>query len=125
MTSQQRVAISGSLLALGLVLIAWVGSLLWSAIDEGAVPSDSAFHAIPPPSAVEEISTQCGSGGCWREMVVDVEPRQTAQSLAAEMGLTSESCEPLNLWTLRETCTGISSDRGELKIYLRYSSPIS
>ncbi len=72
-----------------------------------------------------EISEGCGSGGCWREMVVEIKPPQTAPSLAAEMGLASERCEPLNLWTLRKTCTGISNDREELKIYLRYSLLIS
>lgn len=58
-------------------------------------------------------------------MVVEINPPQTAESLAAEMRLTPERCEPMNLWTLRKTCTGISNDRGGLKIYLRYSLAIS
>ncbi len=58
-------------------------------------------------------------------MVVDVKPPQTSRSLAAEMGLDSERCEPLNLWTMRKTCTGISNDIGGLKIYLRYSPVLS
>lgn len=114
------------MLVLGLVLIAWIGSVAWSAVDEGAVPSDSAFQPIPPPSGVGAISTECGSGGCWRKLIVEIKTPQTAQSLAAEMGLASERCEPMNLWTLRKTCTGISNDRGEgLKIYLRYSLLLS
>jgi hypothetical protein len=114
-----------SVLALGIFLIAWIGSILWTAIDEGAVPSDSAFQAIPLPSEAGEISKGCGSGGCWREMVVEVKPPQNAESLAAEMGLASERCEPLNLWTLRKTCTGLSNDIEGLKIYVRYSLALS
>lgn len=114
-----------SVLALGILLIAWIGSIFWTVIDEGAVPSDSAFQAVPLPSEAGAISTGCGSGGCWREMVVEVNPPQTAESLAAQMRLAPERCEPLNLWTLRKTCTGISNDRGGLKIYLRYSLALS
>lgn len=113
------------MLALGIFLIAWVGSILWTAIDEGAVPSDSAFQVIPLPSEAGKISTGCGSGGCWREMSVDVRPPHTSRSLAAEMGLAKERCEPTNLWTLRKTCTGISSDAGGLKVYVRYSGILS
>ena len=120
MTTRRRV-VRLSMLALGLVLIAWIGSVVWSAIDEGAVPPDSAFQTIPQPSEAGEISTRCGSGGCWREMFVNIREPQTALSLAAEMGVVSERCEPMNLWTLRKTCTGISDDRTGLKVYLRYS----
>jgi hypothetical protein len=123
MTGQRVVRLS--MLSLGMLLVAWIGSVAWSAIDEGAVPSDSAFQVIPPPSEAGEIYKGCGSGGCWREMVVEIKPPQTALSLAAEMGLASERCEPMNLWTLRKTCTGISNDREGLKIYLRYSLLIS
>ena len=124
MTTRQRV-VRLSMLAVGMVLVAWIGSVAWSAVDEGAVPSDSAFQTIPPPSEATEISKRCGSGGCWREMVVNIKPPQTALSLTAEMGLATERCEPMNLWTLRRTCTGISSNRDGLKIYLRYSLLIS
>lgn len=94
------------MLALGLVLIAWIGSVVWSAFDEGAVPPDSAFQIIPQPSEAGEISKRCGSGGCWREMVVNIREPQTTLSLAAEMGVVSERCEPMNLWTLRKPAPG-------------------
>jgi len=55
-------------------------------------------------------------------MTVNVKPPQTSESLAAEMRLTQERCEPMNLWTMRKTCTGISSDTRGLKIYLQYST---
>ncbi len=59
-------------------------------------------------------------------MVVEVKPPQTAESVAAEMGLASERCEPMNLWTLRKTCTGVANARGEgLNIYLKYSLLLS
>lgn len=114
-----------SALAVGIFLIAWVGSIFWTAVDEGAVPPDSAFPAVPLPSKAGGISTQCGSGGCWREMDIRTRPPQTVESLRFEMGLDSERCEPLNLWTLRKACTGVSNDLGELKIYVRYSLVLS
>ncbi|WP_223944250.1 hypothetical protein [Arthrobacter sp. StoSoilB20] len=115
-----------SVLLVGVVFIAWLCSILWTAIDEGGVPSDAGFPAVPAPSKAGVISLECGSGGCSREMVVDVQPPHTAQSLGAEMGLTSERCGPLNLWTLRKTCTGIANAGGkEFRIYLQYSSPLS
>lgn len=115
-----------SILAVVLILIAWAGSVLWSAIDEGAVPSDSDFPQIPPAGERVQVSTQCGSGGCWREMVIDVESPETPESLGAAMGLVPERCGPLNLWTLRKTCSGIASSTGEdLSIYLMYSPLVS
>ena len=115
-----------SVLISGVVLVAWLCSILWTAIDEGGVPSDAGFPAIPAPSTVGAISEECGSGGCWREMVVDVKPPQTASSLAVEMDLASERCEPVNLWTLRKTCTGIANAGGkDFRIYLRYSPVFS
>ncbi|WP_281453065.1 hypothetical protein [Paenarthrobacter nitroguajacolicus] len=101
--------------------MAWIGSILWTAIDEGAVPDDSSFLAIPSPSEAGAVSTRCGSGGCSRIMTVNVKPPQAPQSLAAEMGLTQERCEPMNLWTMRRTCTGVSGDARGLQIYLQYS----
>lgn len=118
------------LLALGVLMVlsvVWVGGLLWGQIDEGNVPSDSAFPPVPPPSVAGEITTQCGSGGCWREMVVEVNPPQSAQSVAAEMGVTPQRCGPLNVWTMRKTCAGrTESYTGEnLKIYLLFDESLS
>ncbi|MFK0007061.1 hypothetical protein ACIQTZ_08405 [Paenarthrobacter sp. NPDC090520] len=109
------------LVALVAVLIAWAGSILWVLTGESDVPPDEGFRAVPGPSQVREITLGCGSGGCWREMVIDVKPPQTAPSLAADMGISTEQCGPLNLWTLRKTCTGVAADHnGELRIYLKY-----
>ena len=106
-------------LAIVLFLAAWVGSVAFSAVNEGAVPPVSEFGTIPAPSTAGEISQFCGSGGCWWEMDVDIESPQTARSLVADLGLASERCEPMNLWTLRKTCTGRAEGVGGLRIYLR------
>lgn len=118
------------LLGLGVVmvlLVVWVGGLVWGQIDEGNVPSDSAFPPVPAPSVVGEITTECASGGCWREMVVEIDPTQTAQSVAATMGVTSDRCGPLNVWTMRKTCLGTTpnSTGEELRIYLLFSESLS
>ena len=83
-------------LAIGLLLAAWVGSVAFSAVNEGAVPPVSEFGNIPAPSRAGEISQFCGSGGCWWEMDVEIESPQTARSLVAELKLASERCEPVN-----------------------------
>lgn len=120
--SKRKRVTKPAIIAVAVLLIAWAASILWALVGENDVPSDAGFKAVPGPSQVKEITMGCGSGGCWREMVVDVEPPQTAPSLAAEMGITKEQCGPLDLWTLRKTCTGVASDRdGELRIYLQYS----
>jgi hypothetical protein len=118
------------LLALGVlivVLVVWIGGLLWGQIDESKVPSDSAFPPVPSPSVAGEITTQCGSGGCWREMVVEIDPTQSAQSVTAAMGVASERCGPLNVWTMRKTCVGktLNSTGKELRIYLLFDESLS
>jgi hypothetical protein len=121
--SPKRIVIR-SMIALGVVYMVWIiGVVAWNAIDEGAtVPPDSAFQPVPPPNEIQEISTQCGSGGCSRVMIIETKPPQSAQALAAEMGVTSDRCGPINLLTLRKTCIGSSSYReGILQVYVQYS----
>ena len=119
--SPKRIVIR-SMIALGVVYMVWIiGVVAWNAIDEGAVPSDSAFPSVPPPNEIQEISTRCGSGGCSRVMTIETKPPQSAQALAAEIGVTSERCGPINLLTLRKTCIGSSSHRdGQLQIHVRF-----
>jgi hypothetical protein len=119
--SRKRIVVR-SMLTLGVVLMVWIIGVAWNAIDEAAVPSDSAFPSVPPPNEIHGISTLCGSGGCWREMVVETKPPQSSEALATEMGVLSERCGPINLLTLRKTCIGSSSHRdGKLQIYVRFS----
>ncbi|WP_416416211.1 hypothetical protein [Paenarthrobacter aromaticivorans] len=111
-----------TVLAIVGLLIAWMGSILWTLTSENDVPPDSGFRNVPGPSQVREITMGCGSGGCWREMIIDVKAPQTVTSLAAEMGIETEQCGPIDLWALRKTCTGVSTDsNGELRVYLQYS----
>lgn len=124
-----RIVLAG-LLGLGVLMVLfviWVGGLLWGQIDEGNVPSDSAFPPVPAPSVAGEITTQCASGGCWREMVVEIDSTTSASAVAAAMGVTSERCEPLNVPTMKKTCVGTasSSTGEELRIYLRSDESLS
>lgn len=109
------------------LLVVWVGGLVWGQIDDGNVPSDSAFPRVPSPSVAGKITTECASGDCWREMVVDVDPTQSTQSVAAAMKVTSERCGLLNVWSMRKTCVGRteSSTGRELRIYLRFDESLS
>lgn len=104
------------------LLVAWKVSVLWTLVSKNDAPSVAGFRKVPGPSQVREVTMDCGSGGCWREMIIDIKSPQTATSLAAEMGIETEQCGPIDLWTLRKTCTGVSTDsNGEFTVYLRYN----
>jgi hypothetical protein len=61
MTGQRVVRLS--LLALVMVLIAWIGSIVWTATDEGAVPADSAFQSLATEMAL--TSERCEAMNLW------------------------------------------------------------
>lgn len=126
-TVDTRRVFGACMIALGVLSVIWAGGLFWGQIDEGNVPSDSAFPPVPPPSTMGEVTTACGSGGCWREMVVELKPQQSAGSVAAQMGLTPERCGPLNVWTMRKTCVGRAGGKTgeELRIYLLFDESLS
>lgn len=126
-TMNTRRIFHACILALGILVVVWIGGLLWGQIDDGNVPSDSAFPLVPPPGIVGEMTTQCGSGGCWREMVIESKSRPSALSVVASMELTPERCGLLNVWTMRRTCVGRVFDgtTEEVKIYVRYDEALS
>lgn len=108
-------------IAVSLMAFVWVVSVGLTSINEGKTPSDSAFPGVPRPAVVKGISTQCGSGGCWREMAIEADSTMVANELINEMDLSQERCTARNLLTLTRICTGSSYAGGELRVYLRYA----
>ena len=54
-------------------------------------------------------------------MVIKSETAQSAEALAAELGVSSENCGARNFLTMRKTCIGSDYVAGSLKIYLLYA----
>ncbi len=99
----------------------WVTSVGLTFINEGKIPSDTAFPDVPGPAVVKGISMQCGSGGCWREMAIEADSTVVANELINEMDLSQERCSARNLLTLTRICTSSSHAGGQLRVYLRYA----
>jgi len=121
MTPPRRKPWSCLLGGAGILLLIWVTCVLLALVDEAAVPADTGFPQAPPSAAVRGISTQCGSGGCWREMEIALPSFAAAAGIAARMGVGAERCGARNPLTLRRTCTGSTAAGDRLLVYLRYS----
>ncbi|WP_146238915.1 hypothetical protein [Arthrobacter livingstonensis] len=107
-------------IAVSLLAFVWVASVGLTFIDEGKTPPGSAFPGVPGPAVVKGTSQECGSGGCWREMVIEAGSADVANELIDEMDLSQERCSARNLLTLSRICTGSSYAGDELRVYLRY-----
>lgn len=68
------------------VYAVWMGYLAVFA-SEGNVPPRWRLPETPPGATVAWTGTQCASGGCWREVLVQPPAGQSVSSLADEMGL--------------------------------------
>ncbi|MBR7743323.1 hypothetical protein KC207_08480 [Phycicoccus sp. BSK3Z-2] len=97
-----------------------LGWLLWAAIDEAAVPNPSALPALPAGATVLERSVDCGSGGCWRELVLDTGDRP-ATDLTSELDLDEPRCRP-SLPVPRRVCTDATAGpRDRLVVHARFA----
>jgi hypothetical protein len=81
-----------ALTALVVVTVAAVLYLAWAAwiafwAGEGAVPPASRDPDLPAGATVVEVTEPCGSGGCWREIVVAPPDGTTPEQLVEEMGV--------------------------------------
>ncbi|MCC9069543.1 hypothetical protein [Arthrobacter cryoconiti] len=108
------------IIAVSLLAFAWVANVGLTFIDEGKTPPSSAFPGVPGPAVVKGTSKECGSGGCWREMVIEAGSPQVATELINQMNLSQERCSVRNLLTLSRICTGSRYAANELRVFLRY-----
>ncbi len=91
-------------------------------IDEMAVPPAS---ELPDGLAVESEELGCGSGGCWRDFRVRPPEGQSAEELAAELGLGRDSCAARSLLDRRRVCTGGNVLGDQVRVYLLYERSLN
>ena len=109
-------------IVIGLLAFAWVMSAVWhNAIDDGRTPPESAFPAVPPNAVIESNEVKCGSGGCWREMVIEADS-VSAYEIITKMDLAEERCGSRNILTMSRVCIGADylTQAKVLQIYMRY-----
>lgn len=115
---------NGPMITLVLCLLAfiWMISVVWhNFIDDGRTPPDSAFPAVPTDAVVKSVQLQCASGGCWREMSLEVDSMH-AHQLINEMDLAEERCGFRNVLTLSRICIGADyfAQSEEVRVYMQY-----
>ncbi len=67
-----------------------MGAHLWAFASEGSLPPGWRNPDLPAGADVVTETTECASGGCWREVAVDPAGDDTPAELAAAMGLTPD-----------------------------------
>lgn len=89
------------------------------------VPPPEQMPPVPPQATATPAEKFCASGGCWLQQELLPAQGRTPQELAERMGLTEETCGPLDLLNLRSVCTGSDVVNDRLVVYLRYESPVA
>ena len=111
------VGVTATVAACGL-LAAWLlVPVLWVSLDEAAIPPAS---EIPDGITVVSDEKGCGSGGCWRELRVRPRESQSADELAAALGLERERCTARSWLDRRRVCTGGNVVGDEVRMYQQY-----
>lgn len=117
-------AITGSAVVVGATLLVvygiWAGYLALFA-TEGAVPPQFRGPDLPAGAEITSSHTDCGSGGCWREVTISPAPHSSPEALAEELGL--ERAEQRYPWSLRDPHTVLvraAADGDHLVVSLRY-----
>ncbi|CCH19936.1 hypothetical protein [Micromonospora lupini] len=88
--------------------------------DEGALPPKSRLPEVPAGASVVDESTECASGGCWRQLTVAPAAGQTPEDLAREMGLTEERKLPPTLFDPGSVYVGARVADGRLIVHVGY-----
>ena len=104
---------------IALVYVVWAAFLALGA-GEGSIPPESRVPEVPTGARIASESKQCGSGGCWRELSLQPAAGQSADDLAAQMGLTHEIrhwWRPLDPHTVR---VGSQAEGERLSVYVQY-----
>lgn len=110
--------------AVGMALLvtayaAWVGYLAVMA-SEGAVPPRSRVPDVPSGARVVSETTECASGGCWRQLLLRPGAGQSPEELAAEMGVAEEKRHPFRALDPHAVTVGSRVAGDRLSIYVQY-----
>lgn len=120
-TFRWRIAVLISLIIAGLAALYLVHlALLFLGAHEGDVPS---ANLIPEsPVGVQPISEgkECGSGGCWWQVVLRPAQGQSPEDLAARMGVAKEQKLSGSVFDPRNVTLGSTTVGNELRIYVSY-----
>ncbi|ASK66684.1 hypothetical protein CFK39_13665 [Brachybacterium avium] len=98
----------------------WAG-YLWVFASEGAVPPQSRIPDLPAGTEIVGSTTECASGGCWREVSLAPAPHSSPRELAETLGL--ERTEQRYPWSLRDPHSvraWADADGDRLVVSLRY-----
>ena len=126
-TAIRRTAV-GVIAAAALWVIVPVASV---ELDEGSVPP-VARAPLPAGAQIVQQDLQCGSGGCWHELLVSW-PGHTSDELRADLRIggqpPAERCQPASLLDRRKVCvfevvtTRVHPD-GQVLISERWNRPL-
>lgn len=118
---REGTALVSSLLAAAVVVYGlWAGYLAAFA-SEGAVPPQSRIPDLPAGTEIVGSTTECASGGCWREVTLAPAPHSSPQALADRLGL--ESTEQRYPWRVHDPHSvqvWADTDGDRLVVSLRY-----
>ncbi|MGC4880564.1 hypothetical protein ACLQ26_30345 [Micromonospora sp. DT43] len=118
-TKRVLVAVSVTVGLLSCLWVLWFLSLRVFG-DEGALPPKSRLPEVPAGASVVDESTECASGGCWRQLTLAPAAGQTPEDLAREMGLTEEQSLPPTLFDPGSVYVGARVAEGRLIVHLGY-----
>ena len=89
-TKYALVAVS---IAAGMLACLWILRFLWLLAmgnESTDLPPRSRTPDLPSGATIVAEDTQCGSGGCWREITVAPAAGQSPEDLAQELDLSEE-----------------------------------
>lgn len=109
----------GTVLALVLAELAWAG---WLAVmaDEGSVPPGWRDPEVPAGARVVSETEECGSGGCWRQLLLQPAEGRSAEQLAAEMDLIDERSLGWHVLDPHDVVVGSTVVDGALRVHVGY-----
>lgn len=88
---------------------------------EGALPPMSRIPDLPAGAEIVGSTSECASGGCWREVRIDPAALDTPSDLAEDLGLSSS--ERRLPWTFRDPHSvwiWAESEGSHLVVSMRY-----
>ena len=109
---------------LGLVAVALVAPVWWLEVDESAVPPSADVPSLPVGVTIEHEEVACGSGGCWRALMLRGPEHQSPAELAASVGLPRETCRVRSLLDLRKVCSGVGVVGERVVLYVQFHRPL-
>ena len=97
----------------------WAAYLAFTA-SEGALPPRFRLPDVPSGARVLQDTSQCASGGCWRQLVLQPAGDESPGDLADQMGLLREVRYSWRLFDPHSVTIGSRAEGGQLSVYVQY-----